>query len=105
MLWPDDRARRLGYKPIRAHPIATPRGEVMAKDFQSVKAMVTALQPSYPVYCLRPEIIADTARRFLELFPGRVLYAVKCNPHPEVLGALYRAGIRHFDTASLPEIA
>lgn len=77
----------------------------MAKDFQSVKAMVGALQPSYPVYCLRPEIIADTARRFLELFPGRVLYAVKCNPHPEVLGALYRAGIRHFDTASLPEIA
>ncbi len=38
-------------------------------------------------------------------FPGRVLYAVKCNPHPEVLKALYNAGIRHFDTASLPEIA
>jgi ornithine decarboxylase len=75
------------------------------KDFESVKAMVAALQPSYPVYCLRPEIIAETARRFLDLFPGRVLYAVKCNPHPDVLRALYRAGIRHFDTASLPEIA
>ena len=58
------------------------------KDFESVKAMVTALQPSYPVYCLRPEIIAQTAKRFLDLFPGRVLYAVKCNPHPEVLKAL-----------------
>lgn len=77
----------------------------MAKDFESVKAMVAALQPSYPVYCLRPEVIAETAKRFLDLFPGRVLYAVKCNPHPEVLKALYRAGIRHFDTASLPEIA
>ncbi|HVM84414.1 MAG TPA: type III PLP-dependent enzyme [Candidatus Binatia bacterium] len=75
------------------------------KDFESVKAMVAALQPSYPVYCLRPEIIAETAKRFLDLFPGRVLYAVKCNPHPDVLRALYRAGIRHFDTASLPEIA
>jgi len=75
------------------------------KDFESVKAMVTALQPSYPVYCLRPEVIAQTAKRFLDLFPGRVLYAVKCNPHPEVLKALYQAGIRHFDTASLPEIA
>jgi ornithine decarboxylase len=75
------------------------------KDFESVKAMVASLQPSYPVYCLRPEIIAETAQRFLNLFPGRVLYAVKCNPHPEVLRALYRAGIRHFDTASLPEIA
>jgi ornithine decarboxylase len=75
------------------------------RDFESVKAMVAALQPSYPVYCLRPEIIAETAKRFLDLFPGRVLYAVKCNPHPEVLKALYLAGIRHFDTASLPEIA
>lgn len=75
------------------------------RDFESVKAMVAALQPSYPVYCLRPEIIAETAKRFLDLFPGRVLYAVKCNPHPEVLKALYQAGIRHFDTASLPEIA
>lgn len=77
----------------------------MAKEFATVKDMVQALQPSYPVFCLRPEIIAATAKRFLEQFPGRVLYAVKCNPHPEVLKALYRAGIRHFDTASLPEIA
>ncbi|MDY0883258.1 type III PLP-dependent enzyme [Dongia soli] len=77
----------------------------MAKEFPTVRAMVEALTPSYPVYCLRPKVIADTVKRFLELFPGRVLYAVKCNPHPEVLKALYRAGIRHFDTASLPEIA
>jgi ornithine decarboxylase len=41
----------------------------------------------------------------LTAFPGRVLYAVKCNPHPRVLSTLYEAGIRHFDTASLPEIA
>ncbi len=34
-----------------------------------------------------------------------MLYAVKCNPHPEVLRALHKGGIRHFDTASLPEIA
>ena len=30
---------------------------------------------------------------------------MKCNPHPLVLKALYEGGIRHFDTASLPEIA
>jgi ornithine decarboxylase len=66
---------------------------------------VAALQPSYPVYCARPLVVARAAQRFLELFPGRVLYAVKCNPHPRVLRALYDAGIRHFDTASLPEIA
>jgi ornithine decarboxylase len=33
------------------------------------------------------------------------MYAVKCNPHLAVLQALYDAGIRHFDTASLAEIA
>ena len=63
------------------------------------------MQPSYPVYCLRPQLLADTARRFISMFPGTVLYAVKCNPHPLVLDVLYQAGIRHFDTASLPEIA
>ena len=73
--------------------------------FDDARAMVAALTPSYPVYCLRPAVIAETARGFLGRFPGRVLYAVKCNPHPRVLRALYDAGIRHFDTASLPEIA
>jgi len=78
----------------------------MADDrFDDVDAMVAALRPSYPVYCLRPEELAKNAQRFLEGFPGRVLYAVKCNPHPRVLQILYDAGVRHFDTASLPEIA
>lgn len=73
--------------------------------FDDVKSMVAAMTPSYPIYCLRPHVLAETAGRFLAQFPGRVLYAVKCNPHPRVLQALYDAGIRHFDTASLPEIA
>jgi ornithine decarboxylase len=78
---------------------------MIEKQFPDVRSMVAALQPSYPVYCARPLVLARAAQRFLELFPGRVLYAVKCNPHPRVLRALYDAGIRHFDTASLPEIA
>lgn len=77
----------------------------MAKEFATVRDMIEALTPSYPVYCLRPKIIAESARRFVSEFPGRVLYAIKCNPHPDIVKALYRAGIRHFDTASLPEIA
>lgn len=76
-----------------------------AKSFDDVRAMIAALEPSYPVYCLHPEMLAAAGRRFLDGFPGRVLYAVKCNPHPLVLRALYKAGVRHFDTASLPEIA
>jgi len=77
----------------------------MAAQFPDVRSMVAALKPSYPVYCLRPHVLRRTAQKFLDLFPGRVLYAVKCNPHPAVLQELYQAGIRHFDTASLPEIA
>ncbi len=77
----------------------------MRRTFPNVEGMIEAMTPSYPVYCLHPKMYSDMARRFVENFPGRVLYAVKCNPHPAVLEMLYRAGIRHFDTASLPEIA
>lgn len=74
-------------------------------QFTDVTAVAKALRPSYPVYCVRPEVLAGSARRFISQFPGTVLYAVKCNPHPLVLNALYQGGLRHFDTASLAEIA
>ena len=74
-------------------------------SFPDVPSVAMALTPSYPVYCLRPGVLEETARRFITLFPGTVLYAVKCNPHPLVLEALHRGGVRHFDVASLPEIA
>ncbi len=77
----------------------------MRPEFANVQEVIAALAPSYPVYCLRPTVLARNARRFMALFPGQVLYAVKCNPHPLVLDTLYQAGIRAFDTASLPEIA
>jgi ornithine decarboxylase len=78
---------------------------IKQKSYADARAVAEALTPSYPVYCLAPRVLERSARRFLDDFPGRVLYAVKCNPHARVLGALYDAGIRHFDTASLPEIA
>lgn len=73
--------------------------------FSDVTAVAEALRPSYPVYCVRPDVLAATAKRFSSQFPGTVLYAVKCNPHPLILNALHKGGIRHFDTASLTEIA
>ena len=66
-------------------------------SFDDARAMIEALTPSYPIYCLRPDLLTAMAKQFLDHFPGRVLYAVKCNPHPLVLQALYDAGIRHFD--------
>lgn len=77
------------------------------KDFHfpDVRSVIDSLKPGYPVFCLRPRELERCAHLFLENFPGRVLYAIKCNPHPMVLQALYDAGIRHFDTASLTEVA
>ncbi len=75
------------------------------QSFPDVPSVAMALTPSYPVYCVRPAVLQENARQFVTLFPGTVLYAIKCNPHPLVLKALYKGGIRHFDTASLPEIA
>jgi ornithine decarboxylase len=73
--------------------------------FPSVRSLIDALRPDYPIFCIRPAVIAGAAASFRKHFPGKVLYAVKCNPHPLVLDALRLGGIRHYDVASLPEIA
>lgn len=74
------------------------------QTFADAAAVVAALKPEEPVYCYRPHVLTARAREFVDSFPGEVLYAVKCNPEPLVLKALWDGGIRHFDTASLPEI-
>lgn len=73
-------------------------------EFNSIEDVVERLDPPYPVFCIWPETLVARARQFLHGFPGHPLYAVKCNPHPLVLDCFYRAGVRHFDTASLDEI-
>ena len=75
------------------------------RHFERVEQLVSELRPGYPIYCFRPQVLEREARRFGRLFPGTVLYAVKSNPLPAVIQTLSRAGIGHFDTASLPEIA
>ncbi|TAK99689.1 MAG: type III PLP-dependent enzyme [Rhodospirillaceae bacterium] len=74
-----------------------------APIYRSVDDVAKRLKPEAPVECIFPEAIRSQARRFLDLFPGRVLYAVKCNPNPEMLQHMYAAGIRNFDVASLEE--
>ncbi len=73
--------------------------------FSDAWSLVKTLKPDYSIYCLRPQILADTAKRFIDLFPGKVMYAVKCNPHPLVLDALCKGGINRFDVASASEVA
>jgi ornithine decarboxylase len=71
---------------------------------RSVDALVARLCPEEPLHCLRPATIEGAARAFLAAFPGETLYAVKCNPEPAVLRALWRGGVRRFDCASIGEV-
>lgn len=74
-------------------------------EIESVARFLREHEPRSPVYCIYPEVYKESARKFLAAFPGRVLYAVKANDHPEVVRLLHDGGVRHFDCASLPEIA
>ncbi|MGD9537916.1 MAG: type III PLP-dependent enzyme [Alphaproteobacteria bacterium] len=73
--------------------------------YRSTEEMIAALRPSYPVYCVRPSVLRSAAAAFCAGFPGDVLYAVKCNPHPLILKSIHAGGVHHFDTASLSEVA
>lgn len=57
-----------------------------------------------PIDVIYPALLERAARRFVNDFPGRILYAVKANPHPAVLRQLHAAGISDFDVASSAEI-
>lgn len=72
--------------------------------FRSADALVADLRPEEPVHCIRPAMLTTTADNFVAAFPGDVLYAVKCNPDPAVLRALWAGGVRHFDCASPNEV-
>ncbi|CAA9242839.1 MAG: Pyridoxal 5-phosphate (PLP)-dependent ornithine decarboxylase [uncultured Acetobacteraceae bacterium] len=71
----------------------------------AVDDLVAVERPEEPMHCLRPEAIAAAARAFVSGFPGETLYAVKCNPEPAVLRALWAGGVRRFDCASAAEVA
>jgi ornithine decarboxylase len=103
---PADAASRIvGLNAFKRRPSQIAPSSERALDlYPSVDAVVEELHPSDPVFCLRPAELRAAAARFAS-FPGRALYAVKCNPHPYVLRALYEAGIRDFDVASIDEVS
>lgn len=79
-------------------------GFFMTRSFSSVQSIIDDVSPDEPLMVVRPQVIRTCASRFLSVFPGDVLYAVKCNHDPLVLDALYEGGVRHFDVASLHEV-
>ena len=74
------------------------------QKFKTVEELVNQLRPDKPVYVIRKKSILSSANFFQNKFPGKILYAVKTNPHPEVIKTLIKAGIDQFDVASVEEI-
>jgi len=74
------------------------------QKFKSVDELVSRLKPERPVYCIRKKSIQTASKTFQNKFPGKILYAVKTNPHPEVLKTVIQSGIDNFDVASIKEI-
>ncbi len=74
------------------------------QKFKSVEDLVNQLRPDKPVYCIRKNSILSASKYFQKKFPGKILYAVKTNPHREVIKTLIKSGIDQFDVASIKEI-
>ncbi len=74
------------------------------QKFKSVETLINRLRPDKPVYCIRKNSILSASNFFQKSFPGKILYAVKTNPHSEVIKTLIKSGINQFDVASTEEI-
>jgi len=74
------------------------------QKFESVDEVVNKLRPVDPIYCIRKNSINTACNWFNKNFPGKVLYAVKTNPHEEVIKEIKNGGIDKFDIASIEEI-
>ena len=74
------------------------------QKFESVDEIVNELKPVNPIYCIRKNSINTACNWFNKNFPGKVLYAVKTNPHEEVIKEIKNGGIDRFDIASIEEI-
>ena len=74
------------------------------QKFKTVDGLISQLKPEKPVYCIRKKSIHVASKTFQNKFPGKILYAVKTNPHPEILKTIVGSGIKNFDVASIKEI-
>lgn len=72
--------------------------------YHNALGVAQALRPTQPLTLVRPHAARRAARFFVERFPGKAMYAVKANPSPELIRALWDAGITHFDVASIAEV-
>lgn len=72
--------------------------------FEDTQQFIQIMKPTEPVYLYCEEALLEQSKYFQSGFPGLTSYAVKANPNPDILKALYRSGIHSFDVASLEEV-
>lgn len=78
--------------------------EMSLSTFNNVNSVIRDLRPSHSILCFNPDRISARVDEFKKGFPGTVSWAVKSNPHPEVIRSIVNAGIAEFDVASRSEI-
>ena len=74
------------------------------QKFKTVDELINQLKPEKPIYCIRKKSIQSASTYFISKFPGKVLYAVKTNPHERIIKQIIAGGVKDFDVASLNEI-
>lgn len=77
---------------------------LQSNRLNQIDKLVRKLHPSYPLHLFSRLALHANARRFIESFPGTVMYAVKSNPDEDVVTELIGAGITTFDAASIDEV-
>jgi ornithine decarboxylase len=83
---------------ILQHPAQT-------HHFADAPAVAKAMMPEEGVFLFSADELTSRAKQFLDHFPGTVSYAVKCNSSAEVITTLAKAGVHHWDVASVHEMA
>lgn len=71
---------------------------------KNIDNLILKTRPHLPLHIIDPSELARTAQIFRDSFSGTVMYAVKCNPHPEIIKGLNAGGVTHFDVASIEEV-
>lgn len=72
--------------------------------YATVRDAIESEASNDSVHLFFPEKLRAKADEFLTGFRGRSMYAVKANPHAEVLKTLWVSGVRDFDVASIREV-
>ncbi|NCC22581.1 MAG: type III PLP-dependent enzyme [Alphaproteobacteria bacterium] len=72
--------------------------------YENVASLIKLEKPHKPVLCFGQNKIRSKIQEFRKGFPGTLSWAVKSNPHDEVIRTIVDTGVTNFDVASKGEI-